>query len=156
VSDDGFSRERARLDRPKPTSYLAPTKPAEQVGTIHGQTPGSMEEWRTAKALWRAGWAFAYQVPVAGGRSRRGGQVVDFLVYTPVRPTPIYVQGSYWHGGAAESEDRIKQALLQRQVGGRWADPIILWDYELKDDDMAYQTILRVLGRGGPANAEAA
>ena len=148
--------KRTRLDRPKAPSagdYLPAAKPAEQMGLINGQVPGSTLEWRVAKALWRLGWTFAYQVSVAGGRTRRGGQVVDFLVYTPVVPTPVFVQGSYWHGGAAESEDRLKQALLQRQTG--WAEPVIVWDYELMDDEMAYQTMLRVLGRGGASYAQA-
>ena len=29
------------------------------------------------------GWGWDYQVPVYGGRQIRGGNVVDFLIYTP-------------------------------------------------------------------------
>ncbi len=74
-------------------------KDEEIIQPVQGQIPSSKEEYWVALALERLGIAFIYQYSISGGRSVRGGQVIDFLAYTVPLPTPIFVQGEYWHGG---------------------------------------------------------
>ena len=46
--------------------------------------------------MWKLQIDFRFQVPVMGGRDRKGGFIVDFVAYTPL-PVPIEVFGNYWH-----------------------------------------------------------
>ncbi|CAK0772634.1 conserved hypothetical protein [Gammaproteobacteria bacterium] len=94
---------------------------------VLGQPAGSKEEWRTAQALNIMQWQYAYQYPVFGGRSRRGGQVIDFLVYTPGRYTIVDVRGSYWHTGKHNDALDIERVARRKN----WI-LVILWDYDCK------------------------
>ena len=60
------------------------------------------------------GWTWEYQVPVFGGRSRSGGNVVDFLIYTPGPWTALDPQGRYWHTGANEDRDEMKEVCRKK------------------------------------------
>ena len=50
-------------------------EPEEEIGLIQGQMAGSSLEWRVALALDTLKLNYSYQVPIAGGRLFRGGQV---------------------------------------------------------------------------------
>lgn len=59
-------------------------------------------------------WVFQY--PLNGGRSVPGGQVIDFAILSPLRYA-LYLghgEGGYWHGGANEMSDKIKQSQAER------------------------------------------
>lgn len=83
----------------------------------------SLSEWFVYLGLWYVlneegspfnppfdgGYRFTYQVPVFGGRSFLGGQVVDFVVtLRDGQQIGLYVQSDMWHlmgGPAKESAD---------------------------------------------------
>jgi len=101
--------------KPKERTARAPKlkDPADEPPFfVKGQQAGSKDEYWTSLALDKIeeekGWGWAYQVPVYGGRRRRGGQVVDFLLYTPSRWTIIDVKGRYWHTGRREDQREIE------------------------------------------------
>lgn len=116
----------------------------EAVGTIQGLTPASVEEWRVAQSLNKYGWEYDYQYSVNGGRSRRGGQVIDFLVRTNPRNTALYVQGEYYHGTRQEQKDRLMQAIAFGPLG--FLVQIVYGD-QLKDQQESDETINKLFGR---------
>jgi hypothetical protein len=75
---------------------------------IRGIKAGSKEEYWISLALDRiqeaSGIGWDYQVSIFGGRSRSGGLVIDFVVYTPGRQTWISPMGKYWHTGKHEDQ----------------------------------------------------
>jgi len=92
---------------------------------------------------------FDYQVSVMGGRSFPGGQVIDFLVRLPPKPTPVYIQGTYWHGpGRTKTgQEFLKQQFVKRRMPG-WADPVEVWDYQLRTVADALRVVRKTFGRG--------
>ena len=74
------------------------------MGPINGMMPQSSYEWNIARALWKMGWDFEYQVAVHGGWNMRGGQVLDFMVKTLPAKTPLAVDGGYWHSNLDEEK----------------------------------------------------
>lgn len=81
----------------------------EELGLIQGRTPGSKEEYWVSQALYKYEIPFEYQWELFGGTTRRGGLVVDFVVWNP-RMTPFPVHGKYWHKNELDGGD--KQALI--------------------------------------------
>lgn len=120
------------------TPIIEPKKePKEQMGLIQGKRPESWEEWRVYKALVRLKVRFIYQVPILGGKQVRGGQVLDFLCYTPF-PIPMPIMGKYWHRASPTNEDKWKLAILRKLFG---VEPAVLYDDQLQDDEAAYQAV---------------
>ena len=78
---------------------------------IRGIKAGSKEELWVSLALEKieitTGWTWEYQIPIYGGRQLAGGQVVDFLVQTPGRPTVLDPMGKYWHTGKHEDRQTL-------------------------------------------------
>jgi len=116
----------------------------EIIGIIQGQAPRSKEEWRVGQALDKYGWEYIYQYDVLGGKRLRGGQVIDFLVYTVPKPTALYIEGRYYHGSKGEAQDNLLKAyafgLLQLVVE-------ILTDDQLETQEEADSQIIRIFGR---------
>lgn len=110
---------------------------------VLGQPAGSKEEWYTSQALERLGWQYAFQYQVMGGRSVRGGQVIDFLVYTPGKWTIVDVLGTYWHTG--KHEDRLSIQKVVAQKGWRLIEA---WDYNVPSIDEAVSFLRARLGAG--------
>jgi hypothetical protein len=79
---------------------------------VKGQKAGSKDEYWMGLALdqieEQTGWTWEYQVPVQGGRRRRGGNVVDALVHTPGMWTMIDPKGRYWHTGHHEDQQEMR------------------------------------------------
>lgn len=121
-------------------------EPVEELGTIQGQQPGSLYEWRLAKALQASGYNFEYQVPIDGGRSRRGGQVIDFLVHTVPMFTPVFADGEYWHTGQLAREDSYKRAALNAEYAGIWNSWISFFGPDLHTQEAANRAVRRLLG----------
>lgn len=131
-----------------PLEMTSPDLEAEgEVGLIEGQRANSREEWRVANALWKLKFDFSFQVPVAGGRRFRGGFVLDFLVDTVPSPTPINVNGRYWHKGLMSPDERFKVIQLDflcREEFG--SGPLVeLWGEDLQNMDMAFEHVRAVL-----------
>lgn len=77
-------------------------------------TFGSKNEENVYIALKNSKEPFEYQVPFFGGRSVRGGIVVDFIVHIAPKPVAIWVQGEYWHRRKSTEDsfamDRMRKA----------------------------------------------
>jgi len=85
---------------------------------IKGEEADSRDEYWVSLALDRieelTGWTWEYQVSVDGGRRRRGGQVLDFLLNTPGRKTIIDVRGKYWHTGSRDDLRDVEDVARKR------------------------------------------
>lgn len=108
---------------------------------IRGQKAESKDEYWVSLALEKieeaTGWGWEYQVPVYGGRMR-GGNVIDFLVYTPGRWTMLEPMGRYWHTGA--NEDRSQMEKVARRK--KWI--LIAW---FTDETPTRDSVLTMLRR---------
>lgn len=122
-----FTARRVPFAKAKP---LVKEDLAEMV--IKGQAAGSKEEYYVSKALDKLGYEYSYQVPVMGGRSVRGGQILDFLVDTPVKRTIVDVRGTYWHTGARE--DSLDILRVTRKYGWHL---LVAWDTDVPDEATA-------------------
>lgn len=118
-----------------------------ELPPIHGVAPGSKEEYFVSIALEKFGWGFDYQVAFFGGKAVRGGQVVDFLVDTAPRRTPLQVYGEYWHGTLNAEKDRWQQILFASEYHGQFADAVIVMGSEVSTPELAEDTILKYFGR---------
>lgn len=110
-------------------TYNQPDRP--EMGLIQNQEPGSKEEWWVALALWKLNLDFRFQVPVMGGRDRRGGFIVDFVVYNPM-PTPVEVFGQYWHENQLGAGDNLRIAMLRDYFN---MEPVIIWGSEATSEE---------------------
>ncbi len=114
------------------------------IGLIQGRRPASKQEWFTAVGLWTAGWDFWYQVPIRGGYVP-GGQVLDFLVDTPPRPTPLQPFSTYYHRGHLGVNDRWKLAIVRQTFG---VEPVIFWSNEVDTREKGIAMVRRTFGFG--------
>ena len=117
-------------------------------GLIHGRPAGSLYEWNVARALGALGWKFAYQVPVKGGREVRGGQVLDFLVYTVPLDTAVIVNGDYWHQTDEEYKINELMSALAREGKSVNTEPVVLWQKEAATYEAAYSFLNMKIGKG--------
>lgn len=102
---------------------------------------GSKLEARVYRALRRAGWEqIDMQVPILGGRTVPGGQVIDFVLWPG--PIPVFVNGEYWHRN--DEVEFLEMAAVQ-EVYGR--EPVVIWGGEAQTDEQALATVLRKVGR---------
>lgn len=108
---------------------------------IRGIKAGSKDEYWVSMALEKiekqTGWGWAYQVPVYGGRRRRGGNVVDFLIYTPGRYTILDPKGRYWHTGRHEDQYQMRDVARRKN----WT--LIEWFTDETPSKEAVYTFLR-------------
>lgn len=111
---------------------------------IQGKEPDSKEEVRVATSLDKYGWEYTYQYPVYGGKSMRGGQVIDFLVSTVPTPTAVYVQGPYYHGSKHEQKDKLLQDIAFGALN--YLVEVIETD-KLETQEECDSTILNLFGR---------
>lgn len=113
--------------------------------TVHGIKVDSINEKYVAQALDKLNLDYAYQY-YFGGVGIRGTQIIDFLVYTVPKPTPLFVHGEYWHTGRYAAEENLKMASLQSQMRGSWFDAIIIWEHECETVEQAMKTLGQKLG----------
>jgi hypothetical protein len=133
--------------RPKEpgSTHIAKEKFPEKK-PVNGVMPDSKEEYWCALALWRLKLRFDFQKHVMGGRSGRGGQVVDFWVYTAPKPTPVYIQGDYWHyAGGRTYQSQLNIAKLKSYYGARIAEPVEILTSTTPTPDAMYQVVRREL-----------
>lgn len=133
--------------RPKPvsTSHIAKERFPEKK-PVQGIMPDSKEEYWCALALYRLKLDFVFQKHVMGGRSGRGGQVVDFWVYTAPHATPVYIQGDYWHYANGRGYDsKLKIAKLKSYYGTSIMEPVEIMTSTTPTPDAMYQVVRREL-----------
>ena len=123
--------------------------PLPEVQRVQNIMPDSKEEYWVALALYKLHIDFVFQYQLFGGRKYKGGQVVDFWVYTMPLPTPILVQGWYFHYSTAEKTSQTKLALmyLESRLNGKAMKPVEIIDTEIPTPDDAYIVVKRKLHR---------
>ena len=109
--------------------------------------PDSKEEYWVALALYRLKIDFVFQYKLFGGRKYKGGQVIDFWVKTVPLPTPIFVQGWYFHYATAEKEaqSRLNLMYLEGRLRGIALKPVEIIDIEIPTPEEAYIVTKRKL-----------
>lgn len=116
-------------------------EPAEEMGLILGQQPGSIQEWWIAKALDKLHLRYHYQFRVFGGRAIRGGQVIDFLVLMAPSAVPLQYYGGYWHRDELKNMERLAIYQLQAEFGR----VVILTDVDGESEESIYAAVRREL-----------
>lgn len=114
---------------------------------LNGIKVDSINEYNVGKALTAMKLEYAYQYYM-GGVGIRGSQIIDFLVYTAPKPTPLFVHGEYWHGGTYAQETAMKEQDLIARMRGTWADPVIIWEHECETEEAAATAVRAKLGTG--------
>ena len=147
-SKSGIGRKLA--GKPAPIISLKPAhEPFPEVKPIQGMMPDSKEEYWVALALYRLKLDFEFQYQLFGGRKYKGGQVIDFWVRTVPLPTPIFVQGWYFHYATAEkaAQSRLNLMYLEGRLRGLAMKPVEVLDIEMPTPEDAYQVVKRKLHR---------
>ena len=111
----------------------------EVIGLVQGQMPDSKEEWWVSQALYRYDVEFIFQWEIYGGRTRRGGLIVDFVVWNP-RFTPLLVHGDYWHRGELQGGDKTALIAIASYFNIGVENIPILWgeNSQSKEDVFAW------------------
>ena len=112
--------------------------------TVKGVVVDSVNEANVAKALDRLNIDYAYQY-YFGELGTRGSQIIDFLLYTVPKPTPLFVHGEYWHTGSFAIEETIKMEQIKSIMRGTWADPKVIWGDQCETVDDAYVNLQTLL-----------
>ena len=112
--------------------------PKGAVYEIQGQSATSYE-WNVARAFDKLGLAYMFQFQILGGRTRRGGIILDFLVFTVPLSTPCWVQGEYWHSDELSTSDKLEQAIVSQMSD--FAPAVILWGQQVKTEEDALQAV---------------
>ena len=140
----------APLTKPKRRKILLPTASSWKYDipaaagylTVHG-THASSNEYYVAEALDKVKLPYVFQVSYLGGRRLQGGMVLDFLVLTDPLPTPLWVNGNYWHKGPRQVIDLYQRQLLDMVMGGQLAQAVVLWGDDTDTPEHALAAVKR-------------
>ena len=124
-------------------------EPWPEVKPIQNIMPDSKEEYWVALALYKLHVDFIFQYQFMGGRKYKGGQVIDFWVLTQPLPTPIFVQGWYFHYSTAEraAQSKLNLMYLESALRGKAMKPVEILDIEIPTPDDAFMVVKRKLHR---------
>lgn len=120
----------------KPSPFI----PSERY-TVQGQDASAYELY-VAIALEKYKLEFTFQVSIEGGWGRSGGQVLDFIVKTPPKDTPLEVNEEYWHKDVLYEEYLIAQ--IKAALGPDYADTMSIWGEECDTQEKAEQAVRRL------------
>ena len=108
------------------------------VTDSYGKTSkASTNEFNVAAALKTLKFSFRFQVSIAGGKGRAFGLVLDFLVETVPRPTPLWVHGEHWHTGEKRMKDLRQQDTVREYLQGEVNPAVEIWGTESKTEEDA-------------------
>lgn len=141
------AQRRSKAEKPAAVRSASQKPPPNPRTEIRGRAVGSTYEANVADALDALGWDYWYQYAVGGGRDRRGGMVLDFLIWTRPAATPVWVNGRYWHNRRLET-DLLQQSRVKMLLGFPCADPLVLWDEDCATREDALAFLLSKIGRG--------
>lgn len=135
--------------RTAPLRRIPKTEPFPEIKPIQGIMPDSKEEYWVALALYKLHLDFEFQYQLFGGRKYKGGQVIDFWVFTVPLPTPIFVQGWYFHYATAQktAQTRLNLMYLKSRLLGKANEPVEILDIEIPTPEEAYRITRRKLKR---------
>ena len=97
----------------------------------------STNEYNVALALRTLKFTFKFQVSIAGGKGRAFGLVLDFLVDTVPRPTPLWVYGEYWHMGDKRKKDLMQQETVKEYMQGETNPAVEIWGNQSETEETA-------------------
>lgn len=120
------------------SSALLSTKP-DAVYEIQGKKANSWE-YNIAIALQEHGLNFEFQVEFYQGKRVTGGFVIDFLVNTKPEPTPVFVNGEFWH---KDKERDLLQTVALKEIG--YTKVVSFWGVDCVDMDAARYAVAREL-----------
>lgn len=123
--------------------------PLPEIKPIQGIMPDSKEEYWVALALYRLKIDFNFQYQLFGGRKYKGGQVVDFWIKTVPLPTPLLVQGWYFHYSTAQrtAQTKLNIMYLKSRLVGKANEPVEVLDIEIPTPEDAFIVVKRKLKR---------
>ncbi len=132
-----------------PLRHIPPKEPFPEIQPVQGIMPDSKEEYWVALALYRLKLDFEFQYQLFGGRKYKGGQVIDFWVKTVPLPTPIFVQGWYFHYATAQkaAQTRLNLMYLRARLMWKANEPVEILDTEIPTPEDAYIVTKRKLKR---------
>ena len=115
------------------------SEPEEIIGLVQGRKPDSKEEYWVSQALYRYRIPFDFQFELFHGRDRRGGLIVDFVVWNPMI-NPLLVHGKYWHRGQLKGGDVTIMVAIADYFHIATENLLVLWgsDAKTKDDVFAW------------------
>lgn len=117
---------------------LGSTSEARRMLTLKERFPqATLPELVTMDWLMRNGYTYEFQVPMLGGRSVKGGTVLDFVVYEGGNALAWAVQGEYFHTkrNIALRDKAQWERLLGMEIAGfRISAVVPLWE-----DDVYYK-----------------
>ena len=97
----------------------------------------SLNEYNVALALDTLKLEYFFQYAPLGFTGLRGQYIVDFLVFVPYEQ-PMEVYGEYWHTGQLGSDDKLRQAFLEKYFK---RPVIILWGVETETEELALAAV---------------
>lgn len=133
-----------------PEKYSTVIRPEKtEIQKVQGIMPDSKEEYWVALALYKLKIDFVFQYQLFGGRKYKGGQVIDFWIKTQPLPTPLFVQGWYFHYSTAEkaAQSKLNLMYLESALKGKAMKPVEILDIEIPTPDDAYMVVKRKLHR---------
>ena len=104
---------------------------------LGGVQAGSVTEVYIYNALAKYEIPFDYQVPLFGGKSVSGGQVLDFLVYIPYKQ-PIQTMGPHWHTGHLGVNDAFKLARISSYYG---RETLVVWSFQVDSQEDGFNWV---------------
>ncbi|NMC58678.1 MAG: hypothetical protein GYA51_04720 [Candidatus Methanofastidiosa archaeon] len=102
----------------------------------------SSYEYYVAIAAEKYGYEYIFQYAIMGGWGRPGGQVIDFIIMTNPRPTPLEVNEEHWHRDV--SHEIIQQADIKALLGNEFEDLKVIWGEECDTIEKAEQAFRRL------------
>lgn len=124
--------------KPRPVERTAAeqTEPPVSEMFLQGRK-ATAPEWRVGMALNKRGLKYDFQKSILGGRVS-GGQVLDFFIYTVPIPTPLNVNGNYWHRLSKSFDDNLKKARANEMFGNAAQMMVEVWESDMPSVDAAY------------------
>ncbi len=110
---------------------------------VQGQR-ASKNEYNVAVALEKVTLDFIFQYEVYYGRRMGRGFIIDFLIFTQPLPTPLWVNGEYWHRGEQREIDFYQETLFNAISRGTFMPAVTLWGMETDTPELALQAVRRV------------
>lgn len=119
LSDPDVAELLQRIDTPGPADEQMAKRVIKLKRTQFPNSP--LTELMTYDYFTQINVAFAYQVPLNGGRQSLAGQVLDFATFNGGFATGIAIQGDYWHSrpDVAQSDEADRISGLGQLVNGQ-------------------------------------
>ena len=143
------SRRRPPRARTATDSQSQPPSAGDPQYVIRGLSARKPEffAWR---ALTQLGWderELRYQTGFNGGRNFKGGFVIDIIVPTRPLPTPVFVNGEYWHDPTTAANQFAQEQKLRELFPGQFAEAVTIWAGQVDNEQLARMTVDRLIGR---------